>query len=203
MSHPFLSSIFASKRDYAALLTVLRAYQAKSYTTARIFLPAEHTSASAAGRFESRAVLDPMQEWPFDLALQSLVPKDALKFTAREVAADAKFFSDSDAPKGPKAGMAAANRVPGVAAAVALAHDQCGISSSKGSFKMRRAWVSEDGKNEVFEGVFSVSIVYSSLYRRKCDESACRKSFAFWAIRARVGEDGKEIGLGPETGRGW
>ena len=192
MSHPFLSSIFASKRDYAALLTVLRAYQAKSYTTARIFLPAEHTSASAAGRFESRAVLDPMQEWPFDLALRSLVLKDALTFTARETSDAAKYFSEPGKAK-----------AVGVTAAVALAHDQCGISSSKGAFKMRRAWLSEDGKDEVFEGVFSVSIVYSSLYRRKCDESACRKSFAFWAIRARVGEDGKEIGLGPGTGRGW
>ncbi|KAM5531977.1 hypothetical protein V8D89_014377 [Ganoderma adspersum] len=195
MSLPFLNSVFAPKRDYAALLKTIRTYQAKPDNTARIFLPGPEDDAAKHGRFESPVVLDPLQEWPFDLALRSLTLKDALAFTARETSDAAQFFSDPPTAK-------AKAKAPGVAAAVALARDQCGISSSKGAFKMRRAWVSEDGKDEVFEGVFSVSIVYSSLYRSKCDESACRESFAFWAIRARVGEDEKEIGLGPGTGGG-
>ncbi|KAI1795259.1 hypothetical protein LXA43DRAFT_1108240 [Ganoderma leucocontextum] len=190
MKLPFLNSVFAPKRDYATLLKVIRTYQAKPENTAQIFLPED---ASKAGRFRSLAVEDPMQEWPFDIALRSLALKGSLTFTAREREAtgtpDAQFFSEPSAA------------TPGVAAAVALAQDQCGIKSSKGAFKMRRAWVSADGTDEVFEGVFSVNIVYSSLYRRKCDESSLRANFAFWAIRARVGEDGKEIGLGPAAGR--
>ncbi|PIL30062.1 hypothetical protein GSI_07795 [Ganoderma sinense ZZ0214-1] len=192
MSLPFLSSVFAPKRDYAALLKTIRTYQAKPDNTAQIFLP-EDTSKS--GRFESLAVLDPIQEWPFDLALRSLARKPTLTFTAREMSDNAKFFSG--------AGAGSPAKGPGVTAAVALAYDQCGIASSKGAFKMRRAWVSADGRDEVFEGVFSVSIIYSSLYRGKCDETACRETFAFWGVRARVGEDGKEIGLGPGTGRRW
>ncbi|KAI1795260.1 hypothetical protein LXA43DRAFT_1178750 [Ganoderma leucocontextum] len=184
MKLPFLNSVFTPKRDYAALLKLIRTYQAKPDNSAQIFLPED---IATAGQFRSRAIEDPLEGLPFDVALESAALKDSLKFTAREDTSDA-YFSE------PPTAAAAA----GLTASVKLEDEHCGISSSKGTFKMRRAWVDAEGTDEVFEGFFSINVVYSGLYRRKCQENSLQESFAFWAIRARVGEDGKEIGLGSE-----
>ncbi|KAM5539674.1 hypothetical protein V8D89_006783 [Ganoderma adspersum] len=174
MQLPFLNSVFTPKRDYAALLKVIRTYQAKPDNSAQIFLP-EDLSASPDGRFRSGAIRDPLECMPFDIALESLALKDPIASPSSDSGSD----------------------VSGITASVALEDSHCGISSTRGTFKMRRAWVSADGADEVFEGFFKIDIVYSGLYRRKCFENSLNVSMPFWGIRARVGKDGKEVGLGP------
>ena len=188
MCLPFLNSVFSPQRDYAALLKTIRTYQAKPDNSAQIFLP-EDLSASPDGRFRSGGIQDPLECMPFDIALESLALKDSVAFTSRELDADDAFYSDLDS--------ASDSDLSGITASVALEDSHCGISSTRGTFKMRRAWVSEDGTDEVFEGFFKIDIVYSGLYRRKCFENSLNVSLPFWGIRARVGKDGKEMGLGP------
>ena len=67
---PFLNSVFAPKPDYSALLAAIRIYQAKPDNAAQIFLP---EGPSKPGRFESLAILDPLQEWPFFFLLLLLL----------------------------------------------------------------------------------------------------------------------------------
>ncbi|PIL26436.1 hypothetical protein GSI_12194 [Ganoderma sinense ZZ0214-1] len=190
MELPFLNSVFTPKRDYAALLKTIRTYQAKPDNSGQIFLPADlDASEPPTGRFRSGAIRDPLECMPFDLALDSLALTDSLKFTARENTKHA-FYSEPNA--------VSSSSMPGITASVELEDSHCGIASTRGTFKMRRAWVSADGADEVFEGFFSLKIVYSGLYRRKCFENSLDvPSLPFWAIRARVDKDGKEIGLGP------
>ncbi|EJF60483.1 hypothetical protein DICSQDRAFT_137572 [Dichomitus squalens LYAD-421 SS1] len=180
MELPFLNSVFTPARDYAALLEVIRTYQAKPDNSARIYLPAD---VSTAGRLQSGVIEDPLEDMPFELALSLLTLKNSLSFTACE--SSGAYFSE------PTKASA------GITGSVDLENDHCGVSSTSGSFKMRRAWVSSTGKDEIFEGFASVKIVYSGMYRRKSFENGCTVSFPFWAIRACVGEDGKEIGLQP------
>ena len=184
MSLPFLNSVFRPARDYAALLKTIRTYQAKPDNSAQIFLPAD----LADGRFRSDAIRDPLECMPFDVALESPALADSIAFGAREDAGSPDAFYCSSP-----------SNARGITASVGLEDggSHCGISSTRGTFKMRRAWVSEDGKDEVFEGFFKIGIVYSGLYRRKCWEDGLDESFAFWAIRARVGADGEDIGIGP------
>ena len=189
MSLPFLNSVFTPARSYAALLATIRTYQAKPDNSAQIFLPADlDPSGRADGRFRSSAIQDPLECLPFDVALEAPALADAVAFGAREDAGSPDAFYSSST---------STSAVPGVTAAVALEDSHCGIASTRGVFKMRRAWASGDGKDEVFEGFFKIGIVYSGLYRRKCWEDGLDVSFAFWAVRARVGAHGQEIGLGP------
>ncbi|KAI1795261.1 hypothetical protein LXA43DRAFT_1058440 [Ganoderma leucocontextum] len=188
MELPFLNSKFTPTCDYAAFLKVLRSYQAKPDNSAQIYLP-DDFSTGTPGRLRSLPIEDPMEGMPHKVALKSLALKDSVRFTAREVTEDV-FYSE------PSTGAA----IPGVTATVALAHHHCGVFMTKGTFKMRRAWVSADGKDEVFEGFFSIYIVYSRLYRRRIWEDSLKVRLPFWGIRARVGPDGKEIGLGPAGG---
>ncbi|KAM5531976.1 hypothetical protein V8D89_014376 [Ganoderma adspersum] len=69
-------------------------------------------------------------------------------------------------------------------------------STSTATPGMRRAWVSADGKDEVFEGFFSTYIVYSRVYRRKTLDKSLTVRLPFWGIRARVGPDGRRSGSG-------
>ena len=180
MELPFLNSVFTPARDYPELLEDIRTYQAKPDNSARVYLPED---LSEPGRMQSGAIIDPLEGMPFELALDSLALKKSLSFTARE-SREAYFSEPPTAPAG-------------ITGTIDLENDHCGISSTSGSFKMRRAWIDSNGKDEVFEGYASVNIVYLGMYRRHSSENACKVSFAFWAIRARVGEDGKEIGLKP------
>ena len=95
MCLPFLNSVFAPQRDYAALLKTIRMYQAKPDNSAQIFFP-EDLSASPDGRLRSGGIQDPLECMPFDIALTSLALEDRIAFTSRELDADDAFYSDLD-----------------------------------------------------------------------------------------------------------
>ena len=83
---------------------------------------------------------------------------DSVAFTARETADDALYSAPPPS-----------TATPGVTATVALVDHRCcggfitmAMAEGDGMFKMRRAWASTDGKDEVFEGFFSVDIGYAS-----------------------------------------
>ncbi|TDL20185.1 hypothetical protein BD410DRAFT_791286 [Rickenella mellea] len=70
----------------------------------------------------------------------------------------------------------------------------CGmISSGVGSFKMRKVWAAEDGK-ELFEGYVSLKVVYGRALRRKGFGNGDSFSVPFWAVRA-LKVDGREVGI--------
>ncbi|PIL30063.1 hypothetical protein GSI_07794 [Ganoderma sinense ZZ0214-1] len=188
MELPFLSSQFTPERDYAALLEALRFHQAKPDSSAQIYLPDDFSTGSP-GRLRSLPLQDPLEGMPHKLALKALALHDSVAFTARETPEDALYSAPPPSAS-----------TQGVTATVALAREHCGVFMTKGTFKMRRAWVSADGKDEVFEGFFSVYIVYSRLYRRKTLDDSLKVRLPFWGIRARVGPDGREVGLGTTRG---
>ena len=182
MDLSFLRSGFIPDRDYAELLKVLRAHQAIPDSSTQIFLPAGFLTGTP-GHLRSVPLEDPLEGTPHKLALTSLALHDYVVFTADETTEDALY----SAP--PRA-------TPGVTATVALTHEHWGVSVTEGTFKMRRAWVSADGRDEVFEGFFSVYIEYSAAYRQRTLDDWFDTRVPFWGIRARVGPDGWEIGLG-------
>ncbi|KAG1723481.1 uncharacterized protein EDB91DRAFT_1015461, partial [Suillus paluster] len=80
---------------------------------------------------------------------------------------------------------------------------QCGVKNAKGIWKMKRVWVGETTKSvqkELFEGYFSFSVSYDSMYRKAGHGSGSMCRFAFWGVRAMKDNTGKEIGLGPGKG---
>ena len=70
---------------------------------------------------------------------------------------------------------------------------------------LRRAWVSADGKDEVFEGFFSVDIGYASTCICSAiddndDMDSLDVYLPIWGIRACVRPDGQELRLGTTGG---
>ncbi|KAE9394777.1 hypothetical protein BT96DRAFT_923291 [Gymnopus androsaceus JB14] len=63
---------------------------------------------------------------------------------------------------------------------------------------MSRVWTKAD--KELFEGVVTLRVNFSSMYQRKGHGNGGLYRFAFWAVRARKGDDGNEIGLDCGTG---
>ena len=105
---------------------------------------------------------------------------------------------DESAPLKPNANL-------GVIADVALANRwHRGIKTSRGEFQMRRAWVGQEGVDEVFEGFFFLEMEYSGYYRGKRPEDGWEVKMPFWAVRARGGEegDGEEERFWKESGGG-
>lgn len=189
MELDFLTQVYrprgTSGANYKALYDKILTFQAKNDRTARIYLPdAPYTES---GLFTSGAIMDPMQELPFDFALTHIKEVSRLPLTA----AQKKLFIT---PPGDE---------PGISAAIELADDHCGVASTKGVFMLKPAWnvTAEDGATkEIFEGYFDLKLSYSSLYRRKGHGSGLPDiKVAFWAVRARRDKDGNEIGIGPKA----
>lgn len=176
----------ATTPDYSAVYDRILASQAKHDYTARCFLAPQDASSSAPphGRFESSSVLDPMAERPFDVTLDSFTYKRSLTFTPTE-------RSSFQAPEHSIAG-------PGLVGHTGLS-PACGIKSAKGVFKIKRVWAAEqDGSvKELFEGFFSFSVCYDSMYRKAGHGNGAKYKFAFWGVRAMKDNMGREIGLGP------
>ena len=202
MELPFIHSKFTPERDYAALLKVLRYHQARPDSSAQIYLPgSDDFLIGVPGRLRSLPIKDPLEGMPHRLALTSLALHNSVAFTAQETTEDALYSAPSSS-----------TAVPGVTATVALVDRRCcggvitmAMAEGEGTFKMRRAWVSADGKDEIFEGFFSVDIGYASTcICGAIDEDDIVESLdvymPFWAIRARVGPDGREVGLGTTGG---
>lgn len=128
--------------------------------------------------------MDPMAERPFDITLDSFTHKKSLTFTPTE-------RSSFQAPEHSTPG-------PGLVCHTGLL-PVCGIKSAKGVFKIKRVWENEqDGSvKELFEGFFSFSVCYDSMYRKAGHGNGAKYKFAFWGVRAMKDNTGKEIGLGP------
>ncbi|PIL28417.1 hypothetical protein GSI_08451 [Ganoderma sinense ZZ0214-1] len=186
MELPFIRSKFTPEHDYAALLNELRYHQAKPDSSAQIYLPdTDEFSAGVPGRLRSLPVEDPLEGMPYQLELTSLALRDSVSFTACETTEDALYSS--------AAPVSSARRTPGMTATIVLADDECGVIMTESSFKMRRAWVNPDGKDEVF----SVYIACTSACACGIlEDDYVDVRLPFWGIRARVGPDGREIGLG-------
>jgi len=123
-----------------------------------------------------------MEDLPFDLSIQSVKHHPAL-------ALPSKKGPSSSGPDG-----------PGISAMTALEESHCGVQSASGVFKLRRAWTRATSGGdfvELFEGYFTFNVSYSGLYKRAGHGSGERFEWSFWAIRARRGASGKEIGLRP------
>ncbi|KAH7919490.1 hypothetical protein BV22DRAFT_1051005 [Leucogyrophana mollusca] len=192
---PFLTKFYlpagATYPDYAALYEAVLAHQAKHDFTARCYLGAPTSSTSttdlvpSVGRFESQVVIDPMIERPFDMNIGPFTYKKNLTFTPTE---RSSFLAAEHNPAGP--GMVAQTGLP----------SQCGIKSAKGVFKIKRVWVAPGegvaGPKELFEGFFSFSVSYDSMYRKAGHGTGAKYKFAFWGVRAMRDNSGKEIGLG-------
>ena len=125
-----------------------------------------------------------MAERPFDVILDSFTYKKSLTFTPTE-------RSSLQAPEHSIPG-------PGLVGHTGLS-PVCGIKSARGVFKIKRVWAKEqDGSvKELFEGFFSFSVCYDSMYRKAGHSNGAGYKFAFWGVRAMKDNTGKEIGLGP------
>lgn len=187
MSLPFLKEPYLSKGDgkpqYEEVRKVILEKQAKNDKTARCYLDSEDGDES---RFESRVIQDPMEEMPFDIAINSMKLQKHLSFTKTELNS---FAAPGFIPDG-----------PGITAVTALADDDhCGIQSASGVFKMKRVWTKLNPGGELvelFEGFMSFNVSHSGIYRKKGHGNGEKTKFAFWGVRARV-QDGKEVGLRP------
>jgi len=122
--------------------------------------------------------MDPMEEAPFDISMCS-IKHHALLSLPNEPPSVALVGPAPDSP--------------GVSASMALEEIHCSIQSASGVFKLKRVWTkatSSDDFVELFAGHFSFNITYSAMYKRKGHGT-------FWAVRARTGDDGKEVGPHP------
>ena len=95
---------------------------------------------------------------PPRLALTSLELHDSVAFTARETTEDALYSTPPPS-----------TAIPGVTATVSLVDCHCcggfitmAMAECEGTFRMRHACVSADGKDEIFEGFFSVDVGYAT-----------------------------------------
>jgi hypothetical protein len=175
-----------STPQYESLYKTLLSLQAKPDHSARCFLGPPSDPAGSRGRFESLTMIDPMTEMPYDIDICAIVTKKSLSFAPTTERPSFAHPEASTSAPGP--GISAKTRLP----------DQCGIKSSKGVFKMKRVWakvVPGGIPQELFEGFFSFSVSFDSLYKKAGHGNGAKYKYAFWAIRGSMGDDGREIGL--------
>lgn len=187
MKLPFLNKPYLAKGtgepQYEAVYNEIVALQAKSDYTGRCYLGS--TTDSSPSRFESHDMEDPMEDMPFEIAINSTKRVGDLTFTKAELSS---FASPTSATTG-----------PGISGVLALAESHCGVRSASGAFKMQRVWTkrtSDEFFVELFEGFISFNVAYSGMYARKGHGNGQNLSFGFWGVRARHA-NGKEIGLCP------
>jgi hypothetical protein len=153
-------------------------------TPAQFFLPSP-ADADDASILTSPAIEDPMEEAPFDISIRSI-----------------KHHMSLSLPTDPPS-VALVSPVPdspGVSASTALKEIHCGIQSASGVFKLKRMWTkatSGDDFVELFAGHFSFNITYAALYKRRGHGTGQKHQWAFWAVRAKTGDHGKEVGPRP------
>jgi hypothetical protein len=185
MELPFLSKVYlppgVSTPQYEELYKTILTYQAKDDRTARFFL-ASPTDVNDTSIFTSRAIEDPMEDYPFDIDIRSIKHHASLSLPSDKVAG-------------------AAPDSPGVSASMVLKDDHCGIQSASGVFKVKRVWTTKVTSSgtfaELFAGYLTFDVSYSGMYRRKGHGTGQKHKWGFWAIRARTGDDGMEVGLRP------
>ena len=176
MESPFLSKLSlkkgASTSQYEDLYNMILTHQAKGENTAQFFLapPTERI----VNYLTSPAIMDPMAEYPFDIIISSF-----------------KHHASLSLPNDTLPGS------PGVSASTSLG-GMCGIRSSSGVFKFKRVWtksVSPNDFTELFAGYFTFNVSYGAMYRPYTGGQ--KHKWGFWAVRARTGDDGMEVGLQP------
>jgi hypothetical protein len=190
MELPFLSKVYLPPGvftpQYEELYKTILTYQAKDHKTARFFL-ASPTDVNDTSSFTSRDIEDPMEDYPFNINIHSIKHQVSLPLPSDKL---------------PSAALAgAAPDSSGVSASMSLAEDHCGIQSASGVFKVKRVWTTKvtaaGDFAELFAGYLSFDISYSGMYRRKGHGTGQKHKWGFWAIRARTGDDGMEVGLRP------
>lgn len=188
MDLPFLSKVALPKGvstpQYEALYQTILTYQADNDNTAQFFL-ASPADADDASTLTSPVIEDPMEEAPLDISIHSIKHHVSLSLP-------------TDPPS--IAVVSPVPNNPGVSASTSLEESHCGIQSASGVFKLKRVWTkatSGDDFVELFAGHFSLNITYGAMYRRKGHGMGQKHNWAFWAVRARTGDDGKEVGPRP------
>jgi hypothetical protein len=190
MHLPFLKTEYlpanSTSPEYDRVYKTILTYQAKNDKTARCYLTSP-TSVDPS-RFSSPLMEDPMDEMPLDITIDFIESHESLSFTTSELSS---FAAPSAIPEG-----------PGISGEMQFIDSHCGIDYASGVFKIKRVWTKPnpdvDGEFvELFEGFVSFNVSYSGLYRRKGHGPGSDIEFAFWGVRARKDDNGKEIGLCP------
>ena len=189
MELSFLSKVYlpqgTSVPQYEELYKTILTYQAKNDKTARFFL-ASPTDVNDTSVFTSRVIEDPMEDFPFDISILSIKHHTSLSLPSDRLPSAASAGANPDSP--------------GVSASMSLTDDHCGIQSASGSFKLKRIWAKATSSGtflELFAGYLTFDVSYSGMYRRKGHGTGQKHKWGFWAIRARTGDDGMEVGLRP------
>ncbi|KAJ7677969.1 hypothetical protein DFH06DRAFT_976061, partial [Mycena polygramma] len=184
MDLPFLSKAYMpagkSEPQFEELYQAILKVQEKRDYTARCLLP--QLPSTANGKFIDRGSCDPMEQMPFDIAIEDLKLVDDLAFSAAE---RSKFLTP------PQKG-------PGITGRLELADSNCGVQFAAGKFRMKhvRTVKGPEGADvEIFEGYLSFKVSYSGLYKRKGHGPGSNRVFAYWAVRGRRDTNGEEIGL--------
>ena len=188
MDLPFLSKVFlpegVSTPQYEALYQTILTYQADNDNTAQFFL-ASPADADGASTLTSPAIMDPMQEVPFDISIRAIKHHMSLSLPTEP---------PSVALVGPTPDS------PGVSASTALEEIHCGIQSASGVFKLKRVWTKATSSGnfvELFAGHFTFNVTYGAMYKKAGYGTRQKHKWGFWAVRARTGDDGKEVGPRP------
>lgn len=161
-------------------------HQAKGDNAAQFFLasPTDRDGNYRIGSYlTSPAIMDPMVECPFEIDIGSIKHRASLSFPNDKL---------------PSFGVGRAS--PGISALTSPGGGRCGIRSASGVFKLKRVWtkaVSSDEFTELFAGYFTFNVLYGGMYKSSGMGTGQKHKWGFWAVRARTGDDGKEIGLHP------
>lgn len=177
MESPLLSELSlqkgASISQYEDLYNMILMHQAKGDNTAQFFL-ASPTDRDAS-YLSSPAIKDPEIGDRFEIAISSFKHRASLSLPSDKLPGS-----------------------PGVSATTSLMDNRCGIRSASGVFKLKRVWtksVSPNDFTELFAGYFTFNLSYGAMYKPLWTRQ--KYKWGFWAVRARTGDDGKEVGLEP------
>jgi hypothetical protein len=179
---PFLVSEYLPKGaktpNFRAVYEKILFYQAKPDFSMRCALREE------AGQFACSNVVNPISDEPLEpLCIVGGRTKESVKFDQTQ----------SAHPSTVGTGW-------GYEAKIELdtANAGCGmITSAKGTFKLRKVWgaLGNDGnESELFEGYWSLKVVYGPTLRRKGFGTGDSYGGSFWGVRA-LKKDGKEVGI--------
>jgi hypothetical protein len=185
MESPFLSKLYpqkgASISQYEDLYKMILAHQAKGDNAAQFFLASPMDAI--ASYLTSPAIIDPMVEYPFEIVIGRIKHHESLSLPSDKLPS---FGPDRDSP--------------GISASTSLGGGRCGIRSASGVFKLKRVWIKDVSPNdftELFAGYFTFNVSYGGMYKSGGHGTGQKHKWGFWAVRARTGDDGKEVGLHP------
>jgi hypothetical protein len=174
MALPFLNEVYSPSGSTTVfpedLYNEILTYQAKNDRTAKFTVP-KGFSTGKVGQFRSGIFCDPFSDMTFDIVVTDIESVKKLKVKS-------DYGRPADAWDG-----------PGLKAEMEIDDGGCGIASSSGSISMHPLWrkVDKDGKVlELYEGIFTFKVTYSSLYSRKGLGLGQSQTLAFWGIRAKA-----------------